>query len=122
VIGLFGFIGLSGALVGQCAGRLVGRSVTEIIVAVVLLDIAVQGVNILDRTRLFAVASHARSRLDTAFVTCSFIGGAMVSAAFVPWSADGRTVVSLTGPGLGCAALLAWALGRRGPLLNERSD
>lgn len=149
VIGLFGLIGLSGALAAQRAGRLhdrgwslpatgwgwaaivgsfvvalfAGRSAAGVIVAVVLLDIAVQGVNILNQTRLFALSPHARSRLNTAFVTCNFIGGAIGSAAAsVLWSAGGWTAVSLTGAGLACAALLVWALGRRGPLLDEGSD
>ncbi len=149
VIGLFGLIGLAGALAAQRAGRLhdrgrsmqatgwgwaaivvslvvaafAGRSVAGLIVAIVLLDVAVQGVNILNQTRLFAVAPQARSRLNTAFVTCNFIGGAVGSAAAsVLWSVGGWNAVSLTGAGLGCVALLVWALGRRGPLLNERSN
>ncbi|MFD7476126.1 MFS transporter [Streptomyces sp. NPDC059837] len=148
VIGLFGLIGLAGALAARRAGRLHDRgrsipatgwgwaaivisfvvaafadhSVAGIIVAIVLLDIAVQGVNILNQTRLFAVAPQARSRLNTAFITSNFIGGATGSAAAsVLWSAGGWTTVSLTGAGLGCVALLVWAFGRRGPLLNERS-
>ncbi|MEU1190362.1 MFS transporter [Streptomyces sp. NPDC005859] len=147
VIGLFGLIGLAGALAAQRAGRLhdrglsmpatgwgwaaivvsfvvaafAGRSVAGIIVAVLLLDIAVQGVNILNQTRLFALAPGARSRLNTAFVTCNFLGGAAGSAAAsVLWSGGGWTAVSLTGAGLGCVALLAWGLGRRRPLLNKR--
>ncbi|MEU5645236.1 MFS transporter [Streptomyces milbemycinicus] len=149
VIGLFGLIGLAGALAARRAGRLhdrgrsmpatgwgwtvivvsfivaayADRSVAGILVAVVLLDIAVQGVNILNQTRLFAVAPQDRSRLNTAFVTCNFLGGAVGSAAASAlWSAGGWTAVSLTGAGLACVALLVWAIGRRGPLLPERSD
>ncbi|WP_199838296.1 MULTISPECIES: MFS transporter [Streptomyces] len=148
-IGMFGLVGLAGALAVQRAGRLhdrgwslpatgwgwaaivvsfvvaafADRSVAGIIAVIVLLDIAVQGVNILNQTRLFAVAPQARSRLNTAFVTCNFLGGAVGSAAAsVLWSAGGWTAVSLTGAGLACAALLVWALGRRGPLLSERSS
>ncbi|MFF9808177.1 MFS transporter [Streptomyces coeruleorubidus] len=148
IIGLFGLIGLAGALAARRAGRLhdrgwslpatgwgwavivvsfvvaaIGdRSVVLIIVAIVLLDIAVQGVNILNQTRLFAVAPQARSRLNTAFVTCNFVGGAIGSAAASAlWSAGGWTAVSLTGAVLGCAALLMWALGCRGPLHDQRN-
>lgn len=132
VIGLFGLIGLAGALAAQRAGVLhdrgwslpatgwgwaaiVGsfvvaafsaRSVAGIIVAVVLLDIAVQGVNILNQTRLFAIAPEARSRLNTAFITCNFIGGAIGSAI---------------ASALGAIAFLVWALGRRGPFLATRA-
>ncbi|CAM5693922.1 MULTISPECIES: MFS transporter [Streptomyces] len=149
VIGLFGLLGLAGALAARRAGRLhdrgrsmpatgwgwaavvvsfvvaalAERSVVGIVVAVVLLDIAVQGVNILNQTRLFALAPGARSRLNTAFVTCNFLGGAAGSAAAsVLWSVGGWTAVALTGAGLACVALLVWVLGRRGPLLSAGSD
>ncbi|MFM9730899.1 MFS transporter [Streptomyces niveiscabiei] len=146
-IGLFGIVGLAGALAARRAGRLhdqgrstpatgwgwavivvsfavaacAGRSLAGIVVAVVLLDIGVQAVNILNQTRLFALAPQARSRLNTAFVTCNFLGGAAGSAAASAlWPDGGWRAVSLTGAGLGCAALLAWAFGRRGPLLTAR--
>ena len=80
VIGLFGLAGLAGAITAQRAGRLhdrgwslpatgaayslaivafvvagfAGRSVAGIIVAIVLLDIAVQGANILNQSRILA--------------------------------------------------------------------
>ncbi|MER6785114.1 MFS transporter [Streptomyces sp. NPDC000658] len=149
VIGLFGLVGLAGVLAARRAGRLhdrgrslpatgwgwaaivvsfvaaafAGRSVAGIVGAVVLLDVAVQGVNILNQTRLFALAPQARSRLNTAFVTCNFLGGAVGSAAAsVLWSAGGWTAVCLSGAGAGCVALLVWAAGRRGALLPERRD
>ncbi|MFJ1973609.1 hypothetical protein ACIO93_33655 [Streptomyces sp. NPDC087903] len=113
--------GWAAIVVSFVVAAFAGRSVAGIIVAVVLLDIAVQGVNILNQTRLFALAPDARSRLNTAFVTCNFLGGAAGSAAAsVLWSGGGWTAVSLTGAGLGCVALLAWGLGHRGPLLNKR--
>jgi predicted MFS family arabinose efflux permease len=147
VIGLFGLAGLAGALAAQRAGllhdrgwslpatgwgwavivvsfgisALAGHSVVLILVAIVLLDIAVQGVNILNQTRLFAVAPQARSRLNTAFVTCNFIGGAIGSAAASAlWSAGGWSAVCLTGAALAAIALLVWAVGRRGPLLGAQ--
>jgi predicted MFS family arabinose efflux permease len=144
VIGLFGLAGLAGALAAQRVGHLHdrgwslpatgwgwagvavsfvvaalgGHSVVLILLAIVLLDVTVQGVNILNQTRLFAVSPQARSRLNTAFVTCNFIGGALgSSAAALLWSAGGWTAVSLTGIGLSCFAFTVWAVGRGGPLL-----
>jgi predicted MFS family arabinose efflux permease len=144
VIGLFGLAGLAGALAAQRAGRLHDRgwslsatglgwtaviiafgiaalaahSAAVLVAAIVLLDIAVQGINILNQARLFAVSSQARSRLNTAFVTSNFIGGAIGSAAATAlWNAGGWTAVTLAGAGLGCLALAIWALGRRGPLI-----
>lgn len=148
VIGLFGLAGLAGALAAQRAGRLhdrgwslpatglgwagvvaafgvaavAGHSAALVLVAVVVLDIAVQGVNILNQARLFAFLPAARSRVNTAFVTGNFIGGALGSAAAsVLWSAGGWTAVTLAGAGLGGLGLLVWTIGRRGPLLPTGS-
>jgi predicted MFS family arabinose efflux permease len=144
VIGLFGLAGLAGAITAQRAGRLhdrgwslpatgvgwvlalaafvvaglAGHSVAGILVAVVLLDIAVQGVNVLNQTRVLSVSQQARSRLNTAFVTGNFIGGAIGSAAAaLLWSAGGWTAVTAAGSVLCCFALTVWAVGRRGALV-----
>lgn len=144
VIGLFGLVGLSGAVAARRAGRLYDRgwslpaigaawaltlvafvvaafaetSVVLLVVAIVVLDIAVMGANILYVTRLYAaVSAQARSRINTAYVTGNFVGGAIGSAAASPlWHAGGWTAVTLTGAGLACLALLVWTIGRRGPL------
>lgn len=144
VIGLFGLAGLAGAITAGRAGRLHdrgwsvpatgaacllllisfvvaalgGRSVALVLVAVVVLDIAVQGVNILNQARMFAVSREARSRLNTAFVTANFLGGAVGSAAAsLLWSTGGWTAVSVAGIALSAFALLTWVLGRGGPLI-----
>lgn len=147
VIGLFGLIGLVGALAAQRAGGLhdrgwslpatgvgwvlavaafviagVGsRSVVLIIVAILVLDVAIQAVNILNQTRLFEVSHEERSRLNTAYVTNNFIGGAIGSAlATVLWSQAGWTGVTIAGAALAALAFVLWAIGRRGPLLISR--
>ncbi|MGI3782090.1 MAG: MFS transporter, partial [Janthinobacterium lividum] len=144
VIGLFGLVGLVGAIAAQRAGRLhdagwsvrasglgwalvvvafglaalAGRSVVLVIVAILLLDVAIQGINILNQTRMFAVSGEARSRLNTAFVTSNFLCGAVGSVlAGVLWSAGGWPAVTLSGAGLALLALVVWSLGRRGPLV-----
>lgn len=144
VIGLFGLAGLAGALGAQRAGRLHDRgwslpatgsgwtlvlaafvlagfarnSALLIVVAIIMLDVVIQGVAILNQTRLFALSHEARSRLNTAYVTTNFLGGAAGSAAAtLLWSVGGWTAVTLTGIALSCFALFVWALGRRGPLL-----
>ncbi|MEO6083707.1 MAG: MFS transporter [Umezawaea sp.] len=144
VIGLFGLVGLAGAVAAQRAGRLhdrgwslpatgaawaltvvsfvvagfAGRSVLLLLVAVVLLDIAVQAANILNQTRAFAISAEARSRVNTAFVTSNFIGGASGSAAAsLLWSVGGWSAVTIAGACLSCFALAVWAFGRRGPLV-----
>jgi predicted MFS family arabinose efflux permease len=143
VIGLFGLAGLAGALAAQRVGGLHDRglsvattggaallllatfalaafgsdSVVIVLVAVVLLDLAVQSLNVLNQIRIFSVANEGRSRLNTALVTTNFVGGAVGSAAAaVMWSAGGWVAVMLTGVAFSAMALLVWSLGRRGPL------
>ena len=83
-----------------------------------LLDVAVMAVSILNQTRLFAVSHEARSRLNTAYVTNNFIGGALGSgAATILWRAGQWTAVSLAGAAISLLALLLWAVGRRGALV-----
>jgi dipeptide/tripeptide permease len=69
---------------------------------------------------VFAVSHDARSRLNTAYVTSNFVGGAIGSAAAtVLWSSGGWTAVTGAGVVLSCVALTVWAVGRRGPLVID---
>ncbi|HEY0937596.1 MAG TPA: MFS transporter [Trebonia sp.] len=148
-IGLFGLFGLAGALAAQRAGRLHDRgwslpatgagwalvltafvlvsfartSLAILIVSVVLLDVAIQSLNILNATRLFAVAGGARSRVNTAMVVSNFVAGAIGSAAAgLLWSAGGWTAVTSTGVIFAAFGLGVWLLGRRGPLVLPRAE
>lgn len=141
--GLFGLAGLVGALVSRRVGVLhdrghsvaatgalwllallvwVGvafgaRSLAVLIAAVVLIDVALQGQMILNQIRLFAVSDAERSRLNAVFVTFNFVAAAAGSAAAgALWAWWGWTAVSVAGAAGSVAALVVWALGRRGPL------
>jgi len=143
-IGLFGLFGLAGALAAQRTGRLHDRgwslpatgggwalvlaafvlasfartSLALLIGAIVLLDVAIQSLNILNATRLFAVAGDARSRVNTAMVVSNFITGAVGSAAAgLLWSAGGWSAVTSTGMIVAAVGFGVWLLGRRGPLV-----
>jgi predicted MFS family arabinose efflux permease len=143
VIGLFGLVGLAGAVAAQRAGRLHDRgvalpaigiawavvlvafiaaglgagSVVVIVLAILILDIAIQGHNIMVQTRMFQVDPTARSRINTAYVTNNFLCGAVGSglASFL-WTAGGWTAVTVAGAVLSGFALTVWAVGRRGAL------
>lgn len=57
-------------------------------------------------------------RLNTAYVTCNFLGGAVGSAgAAVLWGAGGWAAVSSAGIAMSLFALAVWAVGRRGALV-----
>lgn len=138
-IGLVGLAGLAGAIGAQRAGLLhdrgfsvpatgaalalalvslvvaeIGaRSITVLIMAIVLLDVAIQTINVLNQTRLFAVDPSARSRLNTAFVTNNFIGGAIGSTlAGVLWQHGAWLAVTLGAGALIGVALCVWLMQR----------
>lgn len=143
VIGLFGLVGLAGAAAAQRVGRLndrglglptigvawalvllafvvagVGqRSVVVIVIAILLLDVAIQGHNITVQSRMFQLDPQARSRLNTAFVTNNFLWGAVGSglASFL-YEHGGWTAVMVAAAVLSGFAFTVWAAGRRGPL------
>lgn len=139
-IGLVGLAGLAGALIARRAGRLHDRglsvpvtgaalalgtvslvlaavgqtSIVVLLVAVVAFDIATQASLVLNQTRLLSIDPAARSRMNTAFVTSNFIGGAIGSAlAGVLWQGGGWTAVLLGGIAALTLALVVWATNRR---------
>ncbi|MGW3691764.1 MFS transporter [Streptomyces sp. NPDC005125] len=139
-IGLVGLVGLAGALTAQRASRLHDRgwsvpatgaglllalaavalsgfgatSIVIVLVAVLLLDIAIQAVNVLNQSRLMHVDPQSRSWLNTAFVTCNFIGGTIGSAiAAALWQTGGWALVMTSAAVLIAAALIVWAVARR---------
>lgn len=131
-IGLVGLAGLAGAIGAQPAGLLHDKgwsmqatgialglalisiiiaaagasSIYIILLAVVLIDVAIQAVNVLNQTRIFAVDANSRSRLNTAFVVSNFIGGAIGSslAGFL-WKLN-----AWQGLMIGCSVLITLAL------------
>lgn len=139
VIGLFGLVGAAGALAASSAGRLadrglgnavtlgstlllaacwlpiwVGRSsVAGLIVGVVVLDLAVQGVHITNQSEIFRLAPDVRSRVNSAYMTSYFAGGAGGSAASAfAYSAWGWSGVCVVGAAFGATAALVWAASR----------
>lgn len=73
-------IGLSLTLVALMLGIMLSGSIAILLVTILVFDIGIQMVNVLNQTRLLALNPEIRSRLNTAFVSCNFIGGALGSA------------------------------------------
>jgi predicted MFS family arabinose efflux permease len=139
-IGLIGLAGLAGALIARRAGQLHDRglsvpvtgaaltlaivslvlaglgqtSIVVLLIAIVAFDVAVQASLLLNQTRLLSIDPAARSRMNTAFVTGNFIGGAAGSAlAGLLWHTGGWYAVLLGGIAALTLALLVWATNRR---------
>lgn len=135
VIGLFGLVGLVGALTARRSGALAdrgwSRTVTgasfgllivswallawgqaelgALLTGIVVLDAAVQGVHIQNQQQVYTLDARARSRLSTAYVTSYFIGGAIGSSASAAlWGTAGWAGVTFLGGGAALAGFLLW--------------
>lgn len=115
-IGLIGMMAIVGAAAAQGAGRLYDRGLSSqglvggiaialaaliiagfgqgalaaILVAILLFSVGLQAVLVLAQTRMLAINPAARSRLNTIYVVCLFVGGAIGSSiAGMLWSWTG---------------------------------
>ena len=127
VIGLFGLLAIGGALAASVVGRLAdGRdaarlqlltvglvavsvlcvqvwpaSAAAFVVATLLLDVGVQATQAGNLAQIYALDETAHSRINTVYMTTTFIGGAVGTAAGVAaWTHGGWAAV--------CWQLLAW--------------
>lgn len=134
-IGAFGLFGVAGALCASVAGHLHDRGLSHyatgafiaavlvafaimglasaslwaIILGVVLLDVGVQGTQILNQSAIYQLRPEARSRLTTAYMTGYFAGGAVGSAgASMAFAVAGWTGVAWFGSALPAIALCYW--------------
>lgn len=135
VIGLFGLAGAAGALGARPAGGMADKgkahltttsglillllswvaiwfghsSVLALIVGILVLDLAVQGVHITNQTVIYRVKPDARKRLTAGYMTSYFIGGAagsLISAS--AWQHAGWAGVCSIGAIVAALNLLVW--------------
>lgn len=138
--GLFGLVGLAGALTAPMVGRLadrrgarfatgvslgvalssfavfalLGRHLAGLVLGVVLLDVGVQSAHVANLARVHALDPAARSRRNTVYMVSYFAGGALGTWLGVrAWARFGWAGVCAAGAGFLALALLAWA--RQGP-------
>lgn len=131
-IGLFGIVGASGALAAPLVGKMgdkgnpriaVGygcllmlisfivfyfsiESIIGVIIGIVFIDVGIQGVQISNQTRVYSLLPEARNRLNTVFMSFSFLGTAAGSAyGLFLWKLGGWHAVAI-----GCAVLALLAL------------
>lgn len=142
-IGLFGLVGMAGAIAATGAGRLADRglgqlttgvsltfllaswgliallplSIPALLIGVVLLDLAVQAVHVTNQSIIFDRHPQARSRLVGGYMVFYSLGSAIGAiAATIAYANGGWIGVSALGSAFSVAALLTWALTRRLPL------
>jgi len=134
VIGVFSLAGLAGAAMASFAGRVAdaghqlagtrlaaagvlagwgllalgAQSLAALVAGIVILDLGVQATQILNQSVIFRLRPEARSRLNTAYMTCYFAGAVSGSAgASFAWEQGGWGAVSAAGA---VAAALGLAL------------
>lgn len=139
--GIFGLVGVAGALAASGAGRvadrksprftvgvgilitvcsyavmwIAGNSFVGLIAGVILLDLGVQTGHVSNQTRIYGIIPSARSRLNTVYMVSYFLGGALGSAL----GAWGWSVARWNGV---CAAGLALSLVALAIHLRWKSD
>jgi len=132
-IGLFGIVGASGAFAAPLVGRLGDKgnsriavgygclliaisflifyfsasSVIGLVIGIIFIDLGLQGVHISNQTRVYSLLPEARNRMNTVFMSFSFLGTAAGSAyGLFLWELGGWHAVAL-----GCLLLSALAFG-----------
>jgi predicted MFS family arabinose efflux permease len=135
VAGLFGLVGVAGALIAPVAGGLADRYGTRLVnglalacvlvswivfallwrsllglaAGVILLDLGVQANHISNQTRVLGLSTELRSRLNAVYMVMYFTGAAIGSfLGASAFSAFGWTAVSALGIFLSAAALAAY--------------
>jgi predicted MFS family arabinose efflux permease len=73
-------VGIAAAVAAMALAGIGSRSVLALAGAAVLLDLAVQGYQVLSQRDVYALREDARARLNTVYITASFIGGSAASA------------------------------------------
>jgi len=142
VIGLFGLVGAGGILAANLAGKLAdsdrhtvttivagillagsfallwaGRtSLAALIIGIVVLDMGTQGMQITNQAIIYTLRPDARSRINSAYMVCYFLGGAAGSlGAGAVYGTHGWAGVCLLGAGLGLLTLAMSAYDRLRP-------
>ncbi|GAA1524844.1 MFS transporter [Actinomadura kijaniata] len=138
-IGLFGLVGVGGPIAASMAGRqadrggaqrvtgvgtlgmlaswgllaLGGSSLPWLLGGLILLSLAQQGLLVANQNVVYALRPEARNRLNAAFMTSNFVGGAAGSALVsVAWVNGGWSGVVLLGTVLSAGTVALWLLER----------
>ncbi|KPC63711.1 MFS transporter [Streptomyces chattanoogensis] len=138
-IGLLGLVGAAGALSASVGGRLADRglvhrvtgvaaflllgswgllalggaggvwSLAALLAGVIVLDLASQAIHVSNQNVVYAVRPEARNRLNSAYMTSYFAGGAVGSAlTSAVWGAAGWGGVCGVGAGLAAMVVGVW--------------
>ncbi|SNQ45916.1 putative uncharacterized transporter YgaY [Frankia canadensis] len=148
VIGLFGLLGVAGVLAASLVGRAADRGravqvtsgtavlllacwlplglgrhwVVALVVGILALDLAAQGLHITNQSEVYRLRPEARSRLTSAYMATYFAGGLAGSfASATAYSRGGWGAVSVVGAcfGLIAVGLAVWDVRGGRPAIRE---
>ena len=133
VIGLFGLAGVGGVAAANLAGKLADAdrtvlttvvsgilltgsfallaagktSLALLLAGIVVLDLGTQGMQITNQAIIYALRPEARSRINSAYMFCYFVGGAIgsITAGVVLASSSGWDGICILGAGFGALTL-----------------
>jgi predicted MFS family arabinose efflux permease len=137
--GLFGIVGLAGALAAPYAGKLSDKrgsaftvsialvsifaafglmwawvTIPVLIVGVLLMDVGVQAVQVAEQGRVLSLLPEARSRLNTVYMVARFIGGALGSlVGAIAWTHGQWPAVCAATLAMIALAMVVHIIGRR---------
>ena len=136
-IGLFGLVGVIGAMVAQPVGRLYDKgkadvalvlafigylvsyilgsfvftSIAFLIAQLLLLDAAGQVNNLMNQSRILSKYAHARARVNASYVASNFVGGAVGTwAAATLWPVGGWLLIQHISIVLSAVLLIGWMI------------
>ncbi|RZJ28861.1 MAG: MFS transporter [Flavobacterium sp.] len=136
-IGMFGIVGASGALAAPLVGKFGDKGnprqaigygiilmllsfivfyfstshIAGVIIGIVLIDIGLQCVHISNQTRIYSILPEARNRMNTVYMSFSFLGTAAGSAfGLWLWNFGGWHMLSIGCAGLSVAAFLVYTI------------
>ena len=151
LIGMFGLLGVAGVVAANGAGSLadanktrgaslaaasmivvafvilgIGKSsIVAVIIGVIVLDIGVQGMQITNQSIIYGLAPESRSRINSAYMFCYFIGGAVGSmSGGIAYTHGGWNAVCIVGMIYGIAAIVpaVWHHQNTQAKLRKRND
>jgi predicted MFS family arabinose efflux permease len=134
-IGLMGLAAAAGALGAPLVGRIADKknpriaigygiiflllgyflfyafqtNIIGIIIGIIAIDLGLQGIHVSNQTRIYTLLPEARNRLNTVFMTASFIGTSLGSGIGLwVWSFAQWTGICIAGTGLILVALIIY--------------
>lgn len=146
-IGLFGIVGACGALAAPLVGKLGDKgnprkaigygcillllsfivfyfsaeSLIGILIGIIFIDVGLQAVHVSNQTRIYALLPEARNRMNTVFMSFSFLGTAFGSAfGLWLWTYGKWHAFSIGGAILSLFAILIYGLTYKRKYISEK--